>query len=68
MHIRCRFTCPVSAVLSMSPRRCEMALYIPVYTDEEQSFQEFLTQGEYRETDGLLEISTPLLFGLLSFS
>lgn len=38
----------------LSPRRCEMALYIPVYTDEDTSCQEFLTQGEERETDGLL--------------
>lgn len=52
----------------LSPSRCGMALYIPVYTDEEQSCQEFFTQGEERETDGLLEISTPLLFGLLTFN
>lgn len=48
----------------LSPRRCEMALYITVYTDEEQ----YLTHGEERETDGLLETSTPLLFGLLTFN
>lgn len=68
MHIHCRFTCPVSAVLSICLPDAATWLYILVYTDEEQSWQEYLTQGEERETDGLLETSTPLLFGLLTFN